>query len=392
MNTLSNILYPFNISLFHSDFYTKSCLHLPGCADKFSDLFTWDSLNNLLNYAPVPHPTIKLVRLKTPIYAKDHIAIIEECRRGATLIIEQTHHYDPKIYDLASGLAKDLCEPVQVNLYYSQKDIKGYDLHYDTHDVFILQVYGKKLWKIYEPTIDFPLFNQKYHGKTPPKKLLFNIVLNSGDALYLPRGFWHEAIAVEESSLHLTVGILARTGINFLSWLVDELREDPLWRTAFPSALTNDEERVGDPSTKVILQHQKLKEYLIGKLQNPHLLADYQTFCIAQQTKRRPFNFPFDLTPSVISNSKYVKFGRNRNQQVSIKKNVNTGKVELVVWGKLLHFSEAAFPLLKHIFSSERCCLKDIYITFSDFSEDSINVIFNTLVYEGLIIPLKSGT
>jgi ribosomal protein L16 Arg81 hydroxylase len=72
-----------------------------------------------------------------------------------------------------------------------------------------------------------------------PQKVVWEGLLEDGDVLYIPRGWWHEASGVGEVTLHLTFGIHQRTGVNLVHWLADQLRASadfraPLKRFAPP--------------------------------------------------------------------------------------------------------------------------------------------------------------
>ena len=219
---------------FYNQYYSKEACHIRGIADRFESLFDFASLNRILNTSRIPHPTMKIVMDGELLHATDSISIIEKCREGATLIIDQVHNYDENVGKFAAEIIAETGQPNQVTLYYSQQDKQGFSLHYDTHDVFILQLNGFKKWRVLRPTIEFPLFHQKVHGSNPPQQPYLECTLEPGDVLYIPRGHWHNAVATMEASLHLTLGLLERTGIEFLGWLIDELREDARWREAFP--------------------------------------------------------------------------------------------------------------------------------------------------------------
>jgi hypothetical protein len=49
-------------------------------------------------------------------------------------------------------------------------------------------------------------------------------MLEDGDMLYIPRGWWHVAFPVGEPSLHLTVATVPPHGMDLLQWLIGRLR------------------------------------------------------------------------------------------------------------------------------------------------------------------------
>jgi hypothetical protein len=58
--------------------------------------------------------------------------------------------------------------------------------------------------------------------------------MTAGDVLYLPHGWWHSVSAVDEPSLHLTIGVEPDNGIDFMTWLVDQARRHELFRRRVP--------------------------------------------------------------------------------------------------------------------------------------------------------------
>ena len=113
-------------------------------------------------------------------------------------------------------LSAELGHPVQINSYITPAANRGFAPHYDVHDVFVLQVEGRKRWRIHAPVVADPLDNQpweQYRDAVAARaqgEPLIDTVLEPGDALYLPRGTIHSAEALGETSIHLTVGVHPR--------------------------------------------------------------------------------------------------------------------------------------------------------------------------------------
>jgi hypothetical protein len=109
--------------------------------------------------------------------------------------------------------------------------------------VFVLQVAGRKHWRVHDPVLPDPLVNQPWGGRAeevaataegPPA---LEIVLEPGDALYLPRGWLHAAEALGEQSLHLTVGLHRPTRYTLVEALLGLAAEDPRLRAGLPLGL-----------------------------------------------------------------------------------------------------------------------------------------------------------
>jgi len=133
-------------------------------------------------------------------------------RHKATIIIEHVTNILPSVLALSKALNRDLSCSSGANIYLSPADSQGFDAHYDTHDVFILQVAGSKRWKIYSNPVELPLATQSsvaYDGSQVEP--LHDVVLEQGDVAYIPRGYVHEAMTNDELSAHITLGVYSTT-------------------------------------------------------------------------------------------------------------------------------------------------------------------------------------
>ncbi|MEU7614929.1 cupin domain-containing protein [Micromonospora rifamycinica] len=166
--------------------------------------------------------------------------ILELYAAGATLVLQGLHRLWPALIDFARDLGAALAQPLQVNAYLTPPGSQGFATHYDTHDVFVLQVDGRKHWRIHPPVLTDPLERQPWGGRadevsaTADGPAALDVVLEPGDALYLPRGWLHSAQAQESRSLHLTVGIRALTRYALVEELLALAAEDPRLRAGLP--------------------------------------------------------------------------------------------------------------------------------------------------------------
>lgn len=113
---------------------------------------------------------------------------------GATLVLQGLHRYWSPLGELIRGLEVALGHPCQANAYLTPPGSQGFALHSDTHDVFVFQTHGKKLWEVHD--------EQGEH----------EIMLEPGTSMYLPTGTPHAARTQGDASLHVTVGI------NQITW------------------------------------------------------------------------------------------------------------------------------------------------------------------------------
>ncbi|MBC7375149.1 MAG: cupin-like domain-containing protein [Frankiales bacterium] len=157
---------------------------------------------------------------------------------GATLVLQSVHRLHPPVARFCRELAAELGHATQCNAYITPGgEHQGFDYHHDTHDVFVLQVSGRKRWIVYEPVVRLPLSSQPQAGShlvPAGAEPLMDIELEAGDSLYLPRGYVHAALTTDEHSVHLTVGVLSTTWFDVLTDAVTLAGADESFRDALP--------------------------------------------------------------------------------------------------------------------------------------------------------------
>ena len=166
---------------------------------------------------------------------------------GASLVASQFHETHPPLGRFCRGLEKLFLHGCQTNIYLTPPRAQGFRSHFDTHDVLVLQVSGQKRWRVWDgQRVENPTRRTPWPGNLPPDGEPHVIVMEPGDALYIPRGVMHDAATEPGApSLHITVGLLEPSWAQALRMLVDSdeveatpLREAvPTWRLAEPDAL-----------------------------------------------------------------------------------------------------------------------------------------------------------
>lgn len=384
---ISKILSPITIEEFREAYYTKHSILIKSEGKKFDWLFGWSSLNQILNQSFFPHPTMKLVLEGRPINdISEKSKIVDWCRKGATVIIDQLQNYDSQVRRAIDSLSKEIGEPVNANLYFSQPGRQAFNIHYDHHDVIILQIEGHKRWKVYEDSEDtkFPLFVQKSHSSDIPDTPIIDCLLSPGDVLYIPRGHWHAATAKDEQSLHVTIGIDARTGIDFVTWFTNELRDDVSFRKCFPLVFRAEIED-GQYYHSLHFEHfNQLRHLLIKKLQQDCIFDDYARYCLATAKSFEPFYFPWSTDTNGVALSKSSSFRRYENQRFLLESDEEQVITTLTIQEKCHRFSGEAEPLLKFIFNRIEFSFQEA-LQVSDISEDNVATILKHLLSEALI-------
>ncbi|HEY1855193.1 MAG TPA: cupin domain-containing protein [Solirubrobacterales bacterium] len=159
---------------------------------------------------------------------------------GSTLILQGLHRTWPPVVEFGSRLADELGHPVQINAYVTPPQSQGFAPHHDVHDVFVLQIAGRKRWTVHSPVVENPLDNQPFDKFKPEiaervaEPPLLETNLEPGDSLYLPRGAIHSAKALGETSIHLTIGVQQLTRYQLAQFLLEAVQDDAELRASLP--------------------------------------------------------------------------------------------------------------------------------------------------------------
>lgn len=165
----------------------------------------------------------------TGLAAPDRVAAAHA--DGATIVLQALHlHWRPAAL-YCRDLERSLGFPVQANAYATPASARGFAVHHDTHDVFVLQVAGTKRWRIYAPLVELPLRHQRWSALLgDPGEPVRDVTLGPGDTLYLPRGWPHEAVTHADDSLHLTIGLHPPTRLDALRAALEECGDEVEFR------------------------------------------------------------------------------------------------------------------------------------------------------------------
>lgn len=227
---------------FERDYYEQRPIHIRRKASAYyAELLSVADLDTVLGTHSASYPDISLVRGDGDVspgeYTNDagRVQPLEVARHfddGATVIFRQLQNRVPTLARLCVALGQRFSSRVQTNVYLTPPDAQGFAPHWDTHDVFVLQISGTKRWSIYDTKVKLPLRGQRFAPGTPPGHVSDEFELGPGSSVYLPRGLMHSARSTGQASLHITLGLTAFTWAEFLVECVTAaaLDEDALRR------------------------------------------------------------------------------------------------------------------------------------------------------------------
>jgi ribosomal protein L16 Arg81 hydroxylase len=260
---LSALLSPLGTERFFAEHWERQPLLLErGESGYYDSLLTLADVEQYISRGDARSPAIRLAKggafYAPEVYTRDvkygddvfrgladPESVFTEYSGGATITLQAFHLAWPPLGRLCRHLELELDHCVHANAYLTPANTAGFTPHYDTHEVFVLQLSGLKRWRVYPPPIELPHRSQPFspgHYVLPPAPLM-EFDLAAGDLLYLPRGHVHTTTTAERSSLHVTIGITVYTWMELLLELIQssglEQRE---FRRALPPGFAHQPE------------------------------------------------------------------------------------------------------------------------------------------------------
>jgi hypothetical protein len=223
----------------------------------FRDLLDLDGVDELLSRRGLRTPFLRLAKDGTVLDSASFTGsggvgaeIADQVRDdkvaalfadGTTVVLQALHRTWPAVIDFCTLLAAELGHPVQANAYVTPPSSRGFSAHYDVHDVFVLQLAGRKHWTVHAPVHADPLRTQPWNdhasavaARARDDEPTLDTVLEPGDVMYLPRGWLHAATALGEVSAHLTVGVHVVTRYALVEALAALVASDERLRVSLP--------------------------------------------------------------------------------------------------------------------------------------------------------------
>ena len=390
INTLEKLLEPCLPDEFLQTTWGKTYRHIVGRRGKFAHLLPWNRLNEILAEHRLDFPRLRLARSGKSLSASSYLRyarsprqrssipkllsteLTKQLREGATLVLDAVDELHAPLGELADALEFFFHEHIQINAYAGWQIEKGFDLHFDDHDVFILQVAGRKHWKVYGMTRAYPLASDRSTAEKPDFDSIWEGTLSDGDVLYIPRGWWHVAEPQAEATLHLTVGVHNRTGVDLLRWLVDKMKASDIFRKDLP--------RFSSEKDK-----QAYMEHLKGELLaewDESLLKRYLDDYDAKAEPRPRTNLPLSVTKESLPSSTLIMLTTPRPVNFVVK----DGVLEFNCNKKRWRFAAETLLLFRRLENRNICSVSELCEAAEGaIDEEKVRALLNELLFHGLI-------
>ncbi|RQS12808.1 JmjC domain-containing protein [Burkholderia sp. Bp8998] len=261
--------------------------------------------------------------------------LYDELRNGTTLVFNRMELSSYKIRLICKSISRFVGEHTVANGYIAFGEDESFGKHWDTHSVFAVQMMGRKRWLIYEPTHALPLKNQRSTGRQSecPADPYMDVTIETGDILYLPRGWWHTAIPLNEETFHLAVGVHESTVSDYIKYLANEIIGD---FDAFRQTIPLGERR--DIDLRVVASE------FARIVEDHHVLANYND--------RRRRNFREASKPSLQLHAVRSKFRLDKEAKFLVNTPVRGIAIDEKINGAPIPIGKNLEELRKFIFAS----------------------------------------
>ena len=392
-SVLNRLIGPRSIRDFLETVWERTWLHVPakesvGGSGNFDDLVTVADLDHVLTVVQaaglrnedavrvsrggeaVP-PTEWTVPRPDGCFELDVHRLLSLYRSGATIVLNGVQRSVSRVDRLCAELSEFFGVQVNANAYLTPAGAQGFPPHPDDHDVYLLQISGAKRWRLYDsPTLAITQPDRPVRPVTAPHE----VMIRTGEVLYIPRGLVHEGHAVhEEASVHLTVGVHPYTWAQLLTDLVAELRDEDesLRRSVAP--------RLGS-----VAENESIEQTLVEVLDRLRDARRVAGICARRSaTAGRPGRTWHQgrleelVHPPVIDARTPVESAEPDTEVRRLDE-----VVELTTTDKILTFPAFVEPQLRALLAGEARCAADLESTLDP---SSCEVLVRRLVKEGVV-------
>ncbi|XP_055855007.1 bifunctional lysine-specific demethylase and histidyl-hydroxylase NO66 [Episyrphus balteatus] len=214
------LISPIGVEIFFEKFWEKApCLIERDNPSYFSKLISFEIIDKMLinnhieftkniditSYKNGVRNTLNPEGRAIPPVVWDYYA------NGCSIRLLNPQTYLSPIFAMNTSLQELFHCMVGSNAYLTPPNSQGFAPHYDDIEAFVLQIEGRKRWKLYNPRKEseqLPRFSSENFEQNKIGKPIMEKVLMPGDILYFPRGTIHQAFTEPGfHSLHITLSV-----------------------------------------------------------------------------------------------------------------------------------------------------------------------------------------
>lgn len=350
--------------------------------------FSWDYVNEVYSRADVSDEKFKLMSgYEVPknkyVETYDNLGrtefrmvrpvLYDYLRDGATLVYNRITN-EPKIDRISKQIANFANAHVVTSGYAAFSSKSSYMAHWDTRDVFAVQLIGRKRWILKAPNFELPLYMQQtknFKNIKEPEEVYMDVVLEAGDILYVPRGWWHNPLPIGEETFHLAVGTFAPTGFEYMNWLLKHTPNILGCRRNF-SSFDKDKQtlrEISEDFSKILNDQSYYEEFLTQHIGN----------------QRLPTQISLDILGNNSLNSLHI------DTKVIVNTNLLYFSEEnfVVINGNKITIDHVSEKLVRFLFERAIVSVKDILAEFNNCEKDKIDSLLFGLALNDVISIVK---
>lgn len=216
--------------------------------DYYQDLFSSARLEEVLCYGKPKPPDLRVVSEQHELLPSRYVTSDGDLNlpqlhkvfdEGHTIVVNGLQRFCAPVASLCRRVQDLLNHQIIANVYLSPGESRGLHPHFDTHDVFVLQIEGTKTWYLHGSPQGLPLL-ATFQPVIPRESLgepQQVVTLRAGDMLYVPRGMVHHAETGLDPSLHITLGVYPTQWVDLLTHALTAVSlRDVRFRQALPPA------------------------------------------------------------------------------------------------------------------------------------------------------------
>jgi len=374
-----------NFNIAKKDFFSNCLYKKPYLFKNAIGLnLSWKDVNELYSRGDISHRDFKLmngyeVPKKEYVESYDFLGVTEyRCitsvlyeylRNGATLVRNRIKN-EPFVDQISKQIANFAEARTLVGSYAAFSSKSSYKSHWDTRDVYAVQLLGRKRWILRKPNFEFPLYMQQtkdFPDIKEPEEIYMDVILEAGDILYIPRGWWHDPLPLDEETFHLAVATFAPTGFEYMQWLQNAIPNILDGRKNF-SGFENDAEMIDSLGHQVV-EIMKDKKF-------------YESFMMHHLSEQ---SVPSMLSLDVLGNGKVSQLDGNQKLHLNANLLYYFDEGFVIINGNKINVDSISLSLIQYLFENPYSSVKDILDHFKEYSLEKINKLLFQLSVENVI-------
>jgi hypothetical protein len=238
MRDFASLIAPVSLSEFDTSYWQRKPFlrRNPHSIGSYGDLFRVEQIDEVMRAASANATDFDYFAAGTSIPQTDFSGpgnylkwnrLLGHYATGGTIHISNLQKYVSSLDAFCKSIQQQFFADAEADLWTTRENTLTPYLHFDRHDIFILQIHGIKRWRVYEP---MALADGRASAALKWDEVgeaIYDVELRPGDLLYLPEFTPHAVTTLVPHSVHVGLGIHPFTWRQVLETALDELRNCP---------------------------------------------------------------------------------------------------------------------------------------------------------------------